>query len=166
MFLRTDFPPRSVRSCFSCCRRLFYFSSCAITSFFLFWFGNLLSDFLADVFGLRSAGDFRIIALPVAVAVSSLFNTSLLLKFLSSRLGGFGYGEIASPVYKMLIASAAMAAGVYPLLYVLTAVMGEETFLAAFIQGFSAAVAGAAIYFLVAKLFRLREADAVLRRLK
>ncbi|HAM96042.1 murein biosynthesis integral membrane protein MurJ [Candidatus Azambacteria bacterium RIFCSPHIGHO2_01_46_10] len=138
----------------------------AVLFIYLFSFGNLLSDFLADVFGLRSAGDFRIIALPVAVAVSSLFNTSLLLKFLSSRLGGFGYGEIASPVYKMLIASAAMAAGVYPLLYVLTAVMGEETFLAAFIQGFSAAVAGAAIYFLVAKLFRLREADAILRRLK
>lgn len=133
---------------------------------YLFSFGNFFSDFFVNVFGLRSAGDFRIIALPVAVAVSSLFNTSLLLKFLSSRLGGFGYGEIASPVYKMLIASAAMAAGVYPLLYVLTAVMGEETFLAAFIQGFSAAVAGAAIYFLVAKLFRLREADAILRRLK
>lgn len=138
----------------------------AILFIYLFSFGNLLSDFFADVFGLRSDGDFRIIALPVAVAVSSLFNTSLLLKFLSSRLDGFGYGEIATPVYKMLIASAAMAAGVYPLLYVLTAVMGEETFLAAFIQGFSATVAGAAIYFLVAKLFRLREADAILRRLK
>src|SRR3990167_7116112 len=65
----------------------------AVLFIYLFSFGNLLSDFLADVFGLRSAGDFRIIALPVAVAVSSLFNTSLLLKFLSSRFGGFGYGE-------------------------------------------------------------------------
>lgn len=138
----------------------------AILFIYFFSFGNLLSDFFVNVFGLQSAGDFKIIALPVAVVVSSMFNTALLLKFLSSRLGGFGYGEIASPIYKMFIASAAMTAGVYPLLYVLTAVMGEETFLTAFIQSFSAAVVGAAIYFLVAKLFRLREADAILRRLK
>lgn len=133
---------------------------------YLFSFGNFLSDFFVNVFELRSAGDFRIIALPVAVAASSLFNTALLLKFLSSRLGGFGYEEIASPIYKMFIASAAMAAGVYPLIYILTEVMGEETFLKAFVQGFSAAIVGAAIYFWVAKFVRLREADAILRRLR
>lgn len=133
---------------------------------YLFSFPNFLTSFFAAILDLKEIKDIRILALPLALSVSAIFNFIVSATILFKKIGGFEANKIIVSFLKTFFACIVMSLAVYPILYLLNFIVSEQTFKGSLIQGFFASLSGGLVYFGFAIILKLPEAESVLLRLK
>lgn len=96
--------------------------------------------------------------LAFATAISSWVNASLLYVYLRKRIGSFGGREIVITLAKISLATLVMSA----VCYVLSAFLFKHPML----NVFGTIIIGIFIYFIVIKIFKIKEVDSVLSIIK
>jgi putative peptidoglycan lipid II flippase len=99
--------------------------------------------------------------IPLATSLANVFGTGALLFVFRRRLGRIEFGETASSVIKISIASAVLALVAYPLWRVLDEALGRSLGGQVVSLG-SALLAGFAAYLISCRLLRVREMDTLL----
>lgn len=105
-------------------------------------------------------------ALALVFSISSFLNLMLLLVILKIRVGDLGDLSILRNGFKTLIATIAMAFGVYGMLYLAAYFVDMHTFVGVFLQASSAAIFGVLIYFIFSLLLKHVEAINLMRAIK
>ena len=80
---------------------------------FLLTDSNFFKDFLVNFLKLEQIKDIRLIGLPLALSIASIFQFCLLLVFLRQKMKGFQTREILTCFWKTIIACLIMAVSAY-----------------------------------------------------
>jgi putative peptidoglycan lipid II flippase len=99
--------------------------------------------------------------IPFATSLVNIAGTALLLLLLQRRIGGIGFGGIASATLRILAAAAILGAVSYGVWRGLDAAFGRALW-AQIISVLGGLAAGAAAYLVVGRLLRVRELNALL----
>jgi len=126
-------------------------------------FPNFFQESIIDIFKLQGIKDIRVVGLPLAFAVSQIFQFSLLLIFLKKRILDISFVKIQQPLKKIILASALMSFFAYLTLQVVANFVDMETFLGVFIQMVSAGFVGVFVYVLAAHFLKSPEIKNIKR---
>ena len=113
---------------------------------FLMGFSNIFSNFMADFLILRDISNIEVIALPLAIALSSIIQMALLLFFLYKRVGDFHIKEILKSFAKIVIASILMFVVAYFVRQFSGVPAFMQTFLGVLLQVALTGIIGLAVY--------------------
>jgi len=126
-------------------------------------FPNFFQESIIDIFKLQGIKDIRVVGLPLAFAVSQIFQFSLLLIFLKKRILDISFVKIQQSLKKIILASALMSFFAYLTLQVVANFVDMETFLGVFIQMVSAGFVGVFVYVLAAHFLKSPEIKNIKR---
>ncbi|MEK7167861.1 MAG: murein biosynthesis integral membrane protein MurJ [Patescibacteria group bacterium] len=127
---------------------------------FIFSFENGFLFFTTAILRINELSglvDFRILALPAAVTVSSIFELIILMIFLRRHIGRLDGRKILDSTMRILFASLGAGLFAYALLQILDKLVETETFLGILAQGFSAGLLGLVGYWLIGYLLKMEE---------
>ena len=124
-------------------------------------FENWFRGFLMNLLDLEKLGDGVVIGLPLALALSGIFQISLLLIFLYIKIGNFRIKEIFESSIKILAASTLLGFACYNVRQFVASFVDMQTFLGIFIQMSLAGLAGVVVYIVAALLLESPEVHAL-----
>jgi len=101
--------------------------------------------------------DFRVLALPAAITVSSVFELLALMIYLRKIIGRLDGRKILDSVFRILFASLGAGLFAYGTLQIMEKFVRTETFVGIFTQGLLAGLIGLAGYWLIGFLLRMEE---------
>jgi len=127
-------------------------------------FPNFFQESVINILKLQGIKDIAVVGLPLAFAVSQIFQFSLLLIFLKKHILDIDFIKIWPSFKKIIFASFLMSVFTYLTLQVAADFVDMETFLGVFLQAFLAGFVGVFIYLLAAFLLRLPEVKIIKRQ--
>lgn len=133
-------------------------------SYFFIWilsFENSFQQFVVGFLDLQRIAQSSVIGLPLALALSGIFQISLLLILLYIKIGDFRIKQIIESGIKILAASVLLGFACYIVRQVVAGFVNMQTFLGIFIQLCLATLAGAAVYVLSAFALKSPEIKAL-----
>jgi fatty acid desaturase len=113
----------------------------------LFSFENLFQKIIINFLDLENLKNISVIAFPLALSISGLFQFFLLFSFLKKKIS-LKLNEIKNSLKKILFSSFLMAISVYFVLKISAIFLNLQTFWGIFFQLILASFAGFLIYFL------------------
>ena len=134
-----------------------------ILCFLFIWllsFENCFQRLLIDILDLEGIKQNSVISLPLALALSGLFQVSLLLILLYKKIGDFKIKEIFESFIRVLASGVLLGLVCYFVRQIAANFVDMQTFSGIFIQGFLASLAGISVYILSALLFKLKELNS------
>ena len=135
----------------------------------VFSFDNWFSFFTVAILrinDLRGLVDFRVLALPGAITVSSIFELLLLLIFLRKTIGRLDGHKIFDSVFRITFASLGSGLFAYGSLQLIEKITNTDKFFGLFAQGFIAGIIGLAGYWLIGYLLRVEELSLFISSMK
>lgn len=137
---------------------------------YLMGFSNIFSNFLSDFLVLQNISNIEVIALPMAIALSSIIQMVLLLFFLYKRAGDFHTKEILVSFKKIAIAVIIMSFAAYFVRQFSGVPAFMQTFLGVLLQVFLTGVIGSAVYLISAWILKSPEIgtfkDSLVKQIK
>jgi len=141
---------------------LFFFRQLmSFNNFFSFAAIGLLK--INDLAGLV---DFRVLALPMALVVSSVFELLALMIFMRRQIGRLDGWKISDSVFRIVFASLGGGLCAYAILQLMDQLVPTERVYGVFFQGLSAGVVGLIGYWLLGLLFKMEELAIFISSLK
>lgn len=143
-----------------------------ISLFFFRWvfsFDNWFSFFTVAILKMNDLWhliDLRVLALPAAISVSSIFNLILLMIWLRKLIGQLDGWKIMDSVFRILFAGLGCGLFSYISLQIIHYIVITETFVGIFIQGFIAGIVGLLGYWLLGYLLNMEEMDIFISSMK
>ena len=128
---------------------------------FLLGYPNSFSNFTANFLKLQDIKHIRVIGLPLALSLSSLFQAALLLFFLRKKMGRLRIKEITFSAIKVFISGFIMSVSMYAAMQFLSCFINMSTFWGIFEQAALAATIGTIVYFLSALILKSSEMGAI-----
>jgi putative peptidoglycan lipid II flippase len=131
-----------------------------ILSYFFIWFLSFESGFqrfLISFLDLRGIEQNSVVGLPLALAVSGVFQLSLLLILLYREIGDFKIKEIFESFIKTLASATLLGLACYFVRQFAASFVDMQTFAGIFIQGFLAGLAGIGVYLIASLIFKQKE---------
>ncbi|MDO8559349.1 MAG: murein biosynthesis integral membrane protein MurJ [bacterium] len=116
---------------------------------------GFLYNALRGIFKLEGINDLRVLGLPLAFAVSGIFQFILLMFFLYKKMGNFNLRDIRSSAIKVIIASFIAAAFSYFSFYYISS---------AYLKAIIGILVGLSVYFFASHLLKSPEAKAIKSR--
>jgi putative peptidoglycan lipid II flippase len=135
-----------------------------ILSYFFIWFLSFESGFqrfLISFLDLRGIEQNSVIGLPLALAVSGVFQLSLLLILLYRKIGDFKTKEIFESFIKILASATLLGLACYFVRQITANFVDMQTFAGIFIQGFLAGLAGIGVYLIASLIFKQKELSSL-----
>lgn len=123
--------------------------------------GGFLRDLAENVLDLQGIGDIRILGLPLALSIASLFQLILLLIFLYIKIGDFKIKEIFKSFIKVLTAGVIMNFFVYFCLRLSAGFVDMQKYWGVLIQAIIACLIGTAVYLLIAGFLKSSEIKTI-----
>jgi putative peptidoglycan lipid II flippase len=126
----------------------------------IYTFDNWFSFFtiaILKIVDLDGLVDFRVLALPAAVTVSSIFELLVLMVSLKKIIGRLDGRKIFDSSWRIVFASLGGGLLAYGCLQLLARLVYTETFIGIFLQGTVAGLIGLAGYWLLGYLLKLEE---------
>jgi putative peptidoglycan lipid II flippase len=142
------------------------------------FFTGLFSEVVNLSLALILIGKFGILGLVSAFSAASVVNMFLLLIILRKKTGSLNEGDIMRNVWKVMIATLAMAGGIQGFKYlsaillsradwdVLGYAISMETFAGVFLQTLVSLLVGGILFVAVSKLLKIKELDYFMRAFK
>lgn len=131
-----------------------------ILCFLLVWllsFANFFQEFMINTLKLQGIRNIQVLGLPLALAISGIFQFSLLFYFLGKKIGQLPTKEILASLKKIILASLLMAVFTYLTLQIVANFVSLQTFLGVFSQVILAILVGIFVYLLVSFLLKSPE---------
>ncbi|MDP3995884.1 MAG: murein biosynthesis integral membrane protein MurJ [bacterium] len=132
---------------------------------FLLGFPNSFQEFTINALKLEEIGDVSLIGLPLALALSSVFQFFLLLVFLKKKTGISGSGEILKSFGKIMMAGILMALALYLSLYLVAGLLDTGTTVGILLQTIIASLVGLLVYLFATLLLKSPEIKIILSSL-
>ena len=132
----------------------------------VFSFPNPVHDFALRVLGLGGIGDIRIIALPLALSLSSLFSFFMLIVFLKKRVAAIYPAEITRSLKKMLVAGAFLVFAALLFLQLSPILFRDATFLSVLGEALGVLLFGGIAYLAALVFLKSQEVNALWNALK
>lgn len=107
---------------------------------------NSFQNFIVTVLDIKGIENNSVIGLPLALVASGIFQICLLLTMLYKKLKGFGVKKISESFLKILAAGILSGLACYFVRQFIAGFVDMNTFLGILTQGFSAGIAGIAVY--------------------
>lgn len=136
---------------------------------FVFSFDNWFSfgaTALLKVNDLGGVVDFRVLALPAAITVSSIFELIVLMVWLRKGIGRLDGRRIADSVFRIVFASLGAGLFAYGSLWAMDVLVPTERVWGILSQGLAAGIIGALGFWLIAYLLRMEEMAIFLASMK
>jgi putative peptidoglycan lipid II flippase len=127
---------------------------------------NIVSQFLIAALKLEGIEDIRILALPLALVLSGVFQAKLLSILLRKYVANIFHRALYVSVAKTIAASAALAAAAYAILQIYGGVFELTTYKEVFGQFILASIGGALAYITTSFLIRSPEMFSFWRMIK
>ncbi|MEI6288453.1 MAG: murein biosynthesis integral membrane protein MurJ [bacterium] len=135
----------------------------------IFSFDNFFSFFAVAILRLTDLNglvDFRVLALPSAITVSSIFELVALMIFLRKTIGRLDGYKIINSVWRITFASLGGGLFAYALLYLIEKIVPTEKFFGILSQGFFAGMFGLLGYCFLGYLLKMEEMNIFVSSLK
>ncbi|MFA6422361.1 MAG: murein biosynthesis integral membrane protein MurJ [Candidatus Buchananbacteria bacterium] len=129
------------------------------------WF-TFGSTALLKIYDLNGLIDFRVLALPGAITISSIFELVVLMIFLRKIIGRLDGRKIVDSVFRIIFASFGAGIFAYASLWFIDKFVPTEQVWGILTQGLVAGVIGALGFWLIAYLFKMEEMDIFVGSLK
>lgn len=127
---------------------------------------NLFSGFLVRFLKVKNLENIQVIAIPLALSFSQVFQFSLLLAFLKKRLPGLELEKIVDSLKKILLASFLMIIFSYFALKLGAFLFGTRTVLGLFSQTVLTGLVGILVYVFVSSFLKSPELKSMILALK
>lgn len=115
------------------------------------------AETVTSLFKVSDLSGTAILALPLAFSLTSVLNLMLLYFAFLRKVEQFDSTKIIPSLFKINIASFAMALAAYPTLRIVAAWVDMQTFIGVFAQGALAFLVGSGVYMFVAYLLNIEE---------
>ncbi|MBI2041693.1 MAG: murein biosynthesis integral membrane protein MurJ [Candidatus Nealsonbacteria bacterium] len=125
---------------------------------------GFLYDTLGNAFRLEGIKDLRVLGLPLAFAISGIFQFALLMFFLYKKIGDFHLRDIWNSTYKIILSSFVGSAAVYSSSYLISLFFEKESLWAVYLEAVIGSLAGISVYFFTTHLLKSPEAKAIKSR--
>lgn len=135
-----------------------------ILSFLFVWllgFSNIFQDFMINFLKLQGIKNIEVVGLPLALSISGIFQSFLLLLFLRKKIKHLPLKEFWSSLKKIIIATFLMILSVYLTLYLVAVAIGLQTFLGVLFQLSAAVIIGGFVYLLTVYFLKSPELKIV-----
>lgn len=135
----------------------------------IFAFDNSISFFtvailkMADLWHLA---DLRVLALPLAISVSSVFNLVVLMIYLRKKIGRLDGYKILDSSMRIIFASLGAGLFTYATLQFIDYFVATQTFLGILAQGFTAGIIGLGGYWFFGYLLNMEELNIFIASMK
>ena len=126
----------------------------------IYSFDNWLTFFTTAMLRVSDIGDlidFRVLALPAAITVSSIFELVVLMIFMRRIIGRLDGHKILNSVFRILVASVGGGIFSYAVLQLMATLVPTEKVYGLFFQGLLAGLAGLGGYWLIGWLLKMEE---------
>ncbi len=126
----------------------------------IYSFDNWLTFFTTAMLRVSDIGDlidFRVLALPAAITVSSIFELVVLMIFMRRIIGRLDGHKILNSVFRILVASVGGGIFSYAVLQLTATLVPTEKVYGLFFQGLLAGLAGLGGYWLIGWLLKMEE---------
>lgn len=123
-------------------------------------YDNAVSFFITAILrinDLSGAVDFRVLALPAALAVSSVFELFILLAYMRRQIGRLDGRKISNSVFRIVFASFAGGLFAYAVLQIIDTLVPTEKVYGIFFQGALAGISGIIGYAIVGSILKIDE---------
>ncbi|MBU2579050.1 murein biosynthesis integral membrane protein MurJ [Patescibacteria group bacterium] len=140
-----------------------------IFCYFFIWllnFPNFFQETIVSFLNLKNIKDISVIALPLALSISTIFQFFLLILTLKKKLKFLEFSEIYSSTKKILVASLLMAVLIYFVLNVFALFANANTAMGLFLQLLLASISALFSYFIFSYLLKLKEQKIICAFLK
>ena len=124
------------------------------TFIWLLSFTNFFSLALFQFLDISKVGENSVIGLPLALAISGIFQLVLLLVFLYKEIGDFGFKKIIHAFREILVATIFLGAAIYFSAYLMAGLVDMTTFIGIFLQGLVSGIAGLIVYLLMIRILK------------
>ena len=124
-------------------------------------FPNFFQELIISIFKLQGIKDITVVGLPLAFAVSQIFQFVLLLIFLKKRILEIDFGKIWKSFKKIILASILMLVFTYFTLQIAAIFVNMKTFLGVFLQSSLAGLVGVFVYVLAALFLKSPEIKTI-----
>ena len=124
-----------------------------VLCYFFVWvlgFENAFQNFLISFLDLQGIKENSVIGLPLALAVSGIFQVSLLLMFLHKKVGDFRIKEIFDSFIKILASGVLLGLTCYFVRQIVANFVNMQTFWGIFSQAALASIAGVIVFIISA----------------
>lgn len=128
--------------------------------YFFVWalsFSNVFQRFFVVLLDIQGIKENSVVGLPLALAVSGIFQLGLLLLFLYQKIGNSTIKEIFESFIKILAAGILLALSTYFVRQYIGGLVNMQTFFGIFTQTVLAGIVGSVIYLLTTLLLRSPE---------
>ena len=135
-----------------------------VLSYFFVWvlsFENAFQGFLISFLDLQGIKENSVIGLPLALAVSGIFQISLLLMLLYKKIGDFRIKEIFESCIKILASSVLLGLASYFVRQYIAEFVNMQTFAGVFFQAALASMAGVIVFIISAFALKSPEIKAL-----
>lgn len=122
---------------------------------------NPISSFIASAFNISKINDISVVGLPLAFALTAIFQAFLLLFLFYKKVGDFRIKEILLSFEKNLIAAFFAAVFTYSALFLAGNLVNMSTFKGVFLQGFFAGIVGILVYLLMSCFLKSPELSII-----
>jgi putative peptidoglycan lipid II flippase len=132
-------------------------------------FDNWLTFFTTAILRISDIGDlidFRVLALPAAITVSSIFELVVLMIFMRRIIGRLDGRKILNSVFRILFASVGGGVFSYAILQLMATLVPTEKVYGLFFQGLLAGLAGLGGYWLIGWLLKMEEMSIFVASMK
>jgi len=133
-------------------------------SYFFVWvlsFENFFQKFLISFLDIQGIKENSVIGLPLALAISGIFQISLLLVLLYKKIGDFRIKEIFESCIKILASSVLLGFACYFVRQYIVEFVDMQTFLGIFSQAALASIAGVIVFIVSAFALKSPEIKAL-----
>lgn len=140
-----------------------------ILCFLFVWllgFPNVFQDFMVNFLKLQGIKNIEVIGLALALSISGIFQSSLLLIFLRKKFGAVLFKKIWSSYKKIILASFIMGFFIYLTLYFTALIINLQTFLGVLFQLIIAVIIGSIVYLLTSYLLGSAELQLIISLIK
>ena len=142
----------------------------ALLSFrWVYSFDNWFTFFTTAILHIDDIGDlidFRVLALPAAITVSSIFELVVLMLFMRRIIGRLDGRKILNSIFRILFASVGGGILSYAVLQVMATLVPTEKVYGLFFQGFLAGIIGLAGYWILGCLLKMEEMQIFITSMK
>ncbi len=135
-----------------------------VLCYFFVWvleFENAFQSFLISFLDLQGIKENSVIGLPLALAVSGIFQISLLLILLYKKIGDFRIKEIFESFIKILASSVLLGLACYFVRQIVANFVNMQTFYGIFSQAALASIAGVIVFIISAFALKSPEIKAL-----
>ncbi len=126
-------------------------------SYFFIWllnFDNYFKTFITAILDLQNIDQNSVVGLPLALAISGIFQLGLLLIMLYKKIGDYDIKRILESTIKVLASGVLLGLACYFVRQYVGSLVNMQTFIGIFTQATFASLAGTVVYFLSTHLLK------------